>query len=94
MQAYLKPPELDHLQIRLLVNRKVAAEWSLTDKKTHEETVQLAPDVFGADQTVVRFECSDALSPADVGDGGDVRQLSLALYELSLSPLSNQMSAR
>jgi hypothetical protein len=67
------------------VNERLVGEWILTSGEFQEKT-KLVPDDFlnNPVRTVVAFDLPDAVSPTQLGIGGDVRRLGLAFRSLRL----------
>jgi len=81
------PPQRSHFDDTLLVNGRVAAQWTITD---HEplirRQVRLPARLMRSRTIRIEFIDHDPRSPADLGLSVDARKLGLAIHTLRLDP--------
>jgi len=84
--AFIVPGKVEKQTLRILVDQRLAAEWVVTNPALHDRTVTIPNDFFtNPKETVITFEMPDAVTPASVGVGPDIRSLSIALASLVLT---------
>jgi len=85
--AYVVPGTVNRQRVRILVNRQLAGEWEIHSHDKHMESLRIPSSLLTNPRyTVITFETPDAASPARLGLGRDVRELSVALFQIELSP--------
>ena len=85
--GFLVPGRVARQRLRVLVNHQFLGEWVLTDALMHEKTLVIPKELLaGRREMVITFETPNAVSPASLGSGSDVRELSVALSWLSMTP--------
>ena len=95
VMAFLPQGKIDRQRVRIFVNRRLAGEWNLTSPNLHEETLFIPPNSFGdGNRIVITFETPDAISPVSIGFSSDIRELSLALYQIQLIPLTTSQAGK
>ncbi|HVN80184.1 MAG TPA: hypothetical protein VMW38_14400 [Terriglobia bacterium] len=78
---------MNRQRVRILVNRQLAGEWEIHSHDKHMESLRIPSSLLTNPRyTVITFETPDAASPARLGLGRDVRELSVALFQIELSP--------
>jgi hypothetical protein len=84
--AFLALGKVTRQKVRILVNHQMVGEWLITNRFLHERSLMLPKELFAdSPETVITFEAPEAVSPASVGAGGDVRELSIAVAWMTLT---------
>jgi hypothetical protein len=77
------PPQRNRFDDTLVVNGRVAAQWSITDREPLiQRRVRLPVDLIPSRVVRIEFVNHDPRSPADLGLSGDTRKVGLALHTL------------
>jgi hypothetical protein len=85
--AHVVPGRIDQQRIRILVNRRLAGEWEVTNRDMQSKTLIIPENLLaGPESMVITFEIPNAASPARLGTGPDKRELGLAVLWLQLTP--------
>ncbi|MGA2742540.1 MAG: hypothetical protein ABSG65_34515 [Bryobacteraceae bacterium] len=81
------PPQRNHFDDTVMVNGRVAAQWTITD---HEPLIQrqvrLPAGLIRSPVIRIEFANHDPRSPADLGLSVDARKVGLAIHTLRLDP--------
>ncbi len=83
-RGYLHNGQINHQKVKLVVNNKHIADWSLGETFAwHEARV---PATVAGDKAVVKivFEISDPAAPQDFGPSSDMRLLGMAVREITI----------
>ncbi|UCF35393.1 MAG: sulfatase-like hydrolase/transferase [Acidobacteriota bacterium] len=83
----VSPPVLPEQRIGVLVNGERVATWNATERKKLQSRAQVPANLTEKGHLTIEFELPDAASPSKLGLGGDLRELGIALYTISLTPL-------
>ncbi len=82
--AYLKPGILDEQRVKLYINRRPVANWTLSARDSGVREVLIPPEVFDSNRTVLTIEMPDSTIPGTIDDVSDLRRLGLAVASISL----------
>jgi hypothetical protein len=84
-RPFLVQDKAPRQRVRIYVNERLVGEWILTSGEFQEKTMLVPADFLNNPvRTVVAFDLPDAVSPTQLGIGGDVRRLGLAFRSLRL----------
>lgn len=84
INAFISSGKVNKQTVHILINGQKAGEWVITKRGFHEETLIIPVTLFRDNKTVITFNILDAVSPAEVGVGLDVRVLGIAVNSLVL----------
>jgi hypothetical protein len=85
--GYVLPGEVARQRVRISINQKFAGEWLVTDRALHKKTLKIPHEFLaGSPELAITLETPDAVVPASLGDGIDVRQLAIAISWLRATP--------
>ena len=77
------PPQRSRFDDTLVVNGRIAAQWSITDREpTIQRQVRLPAGLIRSRVVRIEFMNHDPRSPADLALSGDTRKVGLALHTL------------
>jgi hypothetical protein len=83
------PPERSRFDDTLLVNGRVAAQWTITgEEPVVQEQVRLPAGTIASRVLRIEFVNHDPRSPADLGLSGDDRKVGLALHTLRIDAVA------
>jgi hypothetical protein len=83
LAAFVAPGKLDRQAVRVLVNHREVARWTVTGEFA-DFTAAIPKDDFLQPAVEIAFELPDAKSPIELGTGLDSRTLGLAVNTLTL----------
>jgi len=87
LMPYWIRKSVEHQRIRILVNQRPVGEWMIDKPGIQEKNLVLPGEYFSRSaRCMITFELPDAVSPASLGLGPDIRELGLAVYWISLAP--------
>jgi hypothetical protein len=85
--GYVVPGKVKQQTVRVSINQKFVGEWRVKNPKVHEQTLKIPREfIAGSPDLVITLETPDAVSPASLGVGGDIRQLAIAIESLRVNP--------
>lgn len=88
LRAFLALGKVTRQKVRVLVNHQMVGEWLITNRNTHERSLTLPKELFAdSRETVITFEVPEAVAPASVGAGIDIRELSIAIAWIRLDKM-------
>ena len=83
--AFVPAGKVSRQKVRVLVNHQVVDEWLITNRNLHERSLIIPKQLFAdSPEAVITFETPEAVSPASVGAGSDIRELSIAVAWIAL----------
>jgi hypothetical protein len=85
LAAFVAAGKLDRQTVRVLVNHRQVARWTVTGEFA-DFTAAIPKDDFHWGAAEIAFELPDAKSPIELGTGQDSRTLGLAVNVLALDP--------
>ncbi len=84
--AYLLPEKLTRQRVGIWANERQISEWEIRTPGFHDESAVIPAQTFDdSGQLTLRFELPDSAAPADLGAGGDIRSLAIAVHSLELN---------
>ena len=85
VMPYWVKNKVEHQRIRILVDHRFAGEWGIDRPGIQEKSLVIPGEFFShSARTMITLEIPDAVSPASLGIGPDVRELGLAVFWVSL----------
>ncbi len=83
--AMTNPPELTSQPVDVYVQNEKVASWNVAEFKTYTAEIPRRFTSVPETQFIVRFDIPHAVSPAELGQSGDLRKLGLLVSEVVLS---------
>ncbi len=87
LSGFLVPGKVESQRVRVVVNHQLMAEWVIQTPGLQERSLLIPRELLASSgEAIIVFETPQAVSPAILGTGDDLRELGIALAWLRLTP--------
>jgi hypothetical protein len=74
-------------RVGLTVNGHFVREWVASSRRAETYTAQIPGNLLPDPELLIELDLPDATSPSSIGEGGDPRELAIAMLSFELEPV-------